>query len=279
MQWLSRGVRRTGLVAAAATGAIALGAAGTSGSSPAPPGADRFDTVVIDAGHGGEDMGARGADGTLEKELALDVARRLSKMLRSRELQVVMTRDGDQLVPLETRMAIANDARGDLFVSIHANASSDARIRGSEIFYRASRASDEAAAQVADRENAAFGDRSAARDLSRDPVLDVIGDMITNEYKSESSVFAKMAEQRLRGIRSTSSRGVKQAPFVVLTDVQMPSILVEVGFITNSEDVAMLRTDGTRDEISRAIADAVIEFARRHDFKRGLGAAMPGPGH
>jgi len=279
VQWLSRGVRRTRLTAAAAVGAIVLGGAGASGSSPAPPGADRFDTVVIDAGHGGEDKGARGADGALEKELVLDVARRLSKTLRSRELRVVMTRDDDRLVPLETRMAIANDARGDLFVSIHANAARDRRIRGSEIFYRASRASDEAAARVADRENAAFGGRSAAHDLTRDPVLDVIGDMIKNEYKTESSVFAKMAEQRMREIRSTSSRGVKQAPFVVLTDVQMPSILVEVGFITNREDAAALRTSGVRDEIARAIADAVVEFGRRHDLKRGLETAMPVSGH
>ena len=97
MQWVSRGVRRTRLAAAAtaAAGAIVLGVAGASRTSPLPPGADRFDTVVIDAGHGGEDRGAHGADGMLEKDLVLDVARRLSKKLRRRELRVVMTRDDD----------------------------------------------------------------------------------------------------------------------------------------------------------------------------------------
>ena len=101
----------------------------------ADEGVDRFDTVILDAGHGGSDDGALGPNGQLEKQVALDVTRALARRLRARGLRVVMTRSDDTFVPLEERTAIANDARGDLFVSIHANAARDARIHGSETYF------------------------------------------------------------------------------------------------------------------------------------------------
>ena len=251
----------------------ALSAAFGLADAPASASADRFDVVIIDAGHGGEDEGARGADGTLEKVLVLDVSKRLSAEIRRRGIAPVMTRADDSYVPLEERMGIANDARGDLFVSIHANSARDAKVRGTEVFHRSLEASDEAAEELAQRENAAFGAPAVERTQHSDPVLAVLGRLIVDEYEKESGVFAKMAEARLRDVGTMRSRGAKQAPFVVLTDVQMPSALVEIGFITNHEDVKVLRTRAVQEEIVNALADAIVEYGHRHDALRGLTAA------
>jgi N-acetylmuramoyl-L-alanine amidase len=146
-------LRRRGIALAVLAG-LALPAAGGRGAEA--PLIDRFDTVVIDAGHGGDDHGARGPRGLVEKDLVLDVARRLAARLRRGGLRVVMTRSDDRFVPLEERTAIANDARGDLFLSIHANAARDTDVRGIETFFLSLKASDDAAQRVAERENQAF---------------------------------------------------------------------------------------------------------------------------
>jgi N-acetylmuramoyl-L-alanine amidase len=232
---------------------------------------ERFDTVVLDAGHGGEDEGARGARGLVEKDLVLDVSRRLAKLLRKRSLHVVMTRDGDRFVPLEERFALANDARGDLFVSIHANAMRDADVGGIETFFLALDASDDEARRVASRENEAFATPASALQVD-DPLNAILGDLIESEYMRESNEFARLAQAGLAGEESGHSRGVKQAPFVVLQGVQMPSALVEIGFITNPKDASRLRSGKGRDRIAAALADAVMEFGRRFDTRRGVSA-------
>ncbi len=235
---------------------------------------DRFDTVVIDAGHGGEDEGARGPRGLLEKAVVLDVAHRLASRLGGNGLRIVMTRREDVFVPLEERFSIANDARGDLFVSIHANAARDADIRGSETYFLSLDASDDSAQRVADRENRAFGPAAAQRRVTRDPLVAILGDLMSTEHLHESSAFAHMAQTRLSRIDPATSRGVKQAPFVVLTGVQMPASLIEIGFITNRDDERMLRSGRGRDSIVAALAQAVLEYGRRHDALLGIGAAI-----
>lgn len=236
--------------------------------------ADRFDTVVIDAGHGGEDEGARGPRGLLEKEVVLDVARRLAARLDGNGLRIVMTRRSDVFVPLEERFSIANDARGDLFISVHANAARDASIRGTETFFLSLDASDASAQHVADRENQAFGAAAARRRVSHDPLVAILGDLMSSEHLQESNAFARMAQTRLSGIDAEMSRGVKQAPFVVLTGVQMPGSLIEIGFITNEADERMLRSGRGRDAIATALARAVLEYGRRHDARVGIGASI-----
>jgi N-acetylmuramoyl-L-alanine amidase len=246
----------------------------------ADPPADRFDTVVIDAGHGGEDRGARGAGGLLEKELVLDVARRLGGALRARGVRVVQTRDADRFVSLEERTSVANDAKGDLFVSIHANAARTRVPRGTETFFAALEPSDAAAREVAARENEAFAPASAAGAVGSDPFLALLGDLIATEHLAESSDFARLAQTRLAG-ESSVSRGVKQAPFVVLLGVQMPSALVEIGFVSNPEDEQRLATAARRERIAASLAEAVLEFGRRYDARRGVAgerSALPGPG-
>jgi N-acetylmuramoyl-L-alanine amidase len=231
--------------------------------------AERFDTVVIDAGHGGSDVGAKGFSGTLEKDVALAVARNLAARLRARGLKVVMTRDADVRVPLEQRTAIANDTRGDLFVSIHANASADASIHGSETYFLALEASDSAAAGVAQRENSAFAAEAGPEiDALSDPFIALLGDMISTEHLDESSAFAQRVQQEL-GRMPVKSRGVKQALFVVLSGVQMPAALVEIGFVTHrGDEVVMNGTDG-RKAIVDALEKAVVAFGQRYDARRG----------
>ena len=251
----------------AAVAALALAAA--PGGIAAE--AERFDTVVIDAGHGGSDVGARGFSGTFEKDIALAVARNLAVRLRARGLKVVMTRDADVRVPLEQRTAIANDTRGDLFVSIHANAAADTSIHGSETYFLALEASDSGAAGVAQRENSAFAAEAGPEiDALSDPFIALLGDMISTEHLDESSAFAQRVQHEL-GRMPVKSRGVKQALFVVLSGVQMPAALVEIGFVTHRGDEGVMNGTDGRKAIVAALEKAVVAFGERYDARRGQG--------
>jgi N-acetylmuramoyl-L-alanine amidase len=254
--------RRPRIAAAVTACAFAL-LPSSGGSQPRP---DRFDTVVIDAGHGGENHGARGAGGLLEKDLVLDVTLRLAKRLEARGIEVVLTRSDDRFVSLEERTSIANDARGDLFISIHANASRARNARGMETFFVSLEASDEAAQRIANLENQAFGGSEGVAKIAEDPLLGILGDLIATEHLVESQEFARLVQGKLANSRS---RGVKQAPFVVLMGVQMPAALVEIGFLTNPADERDLRSSTERDRLADGLVGAVGEFAERYDARRG----------
>jgi N-acetylmuramoyl-L-alanine amidase len=257
--------------------ALAAFPAAVSAASPAAPVAEgRFGTVVVDAGHGGGDHGARGPKGLLEKNLVLDVARRLVKRLSAQGLGVVMTRDADAFVPLEERTRIANDAAADLFVSIHANASSLRGVHGIETFFASLEATDESARALAQRENLAFG-ATAARAGEGDPLLAILGDLLATEHLADAQEFARMTQRRLATAEASRSRGVKQAPFVVLMGVHMPAVLVEVGFLTNSAEEGRLVGERERERIAGGLADAVAAFRRRQDARLGLADAAGGP--
>jgi len=270
-------VRRA--VAAAAAAALGAGLAWVAASA-VPTGArperalDRFDTVVIDAGHGGEDEGARGARGLVEKDLVLDVARRLADQLRQRGLRVVLTRDSDVFVALEKRTSLANDARGDLFISIHANSARSSSPRGIETYFASLEASDDAAREVAAYENRALGVRPQVP-VEIDPVAAILGDMTVNEHLRESSIFAKLAQRELAEMDSVPSRGVKQAPFVVLMGVRMPASLMEIGFLSNSKEEKGLRTPARRKAIAQALARAVSAFGEDRDKRYGAHPDVP----
>jgi N-acetylmuramoyl-L-alanine amidase len=239
------------------------------GAASADAGRDRFDVVIVDAGHGGEDHGARGRAGLLEKQLVLDVAERLARRLRALQLKVVLTRDDDEFVPLESRTSVANDARGDLFISIHANSAKSAGARGIETYFVSLEASDDLSKQVAARENEAF-DGSTPASLKLDPLSAILGDMAVNEHVRESNGFAKLAQAELAKVDPVPSRGVKQAPFVVLMGVRMPAALVEIGFLSNRDDERSLRTVERRDAIAAALGRAVASFRIEYDRRRGV---------
>jgi len=243
-------------------------------AAPAAPAAaaERFDTVVVDAGHGGDDHGAKGPRGLLEKDLVLDVARRLAKRLAAQDLAVVMTRAADRFVPLDERTRIANEAGADLFVSIHANASALNRVRGIETFFASLEATDESARALARRENLAFGE-AAARAGEIDPVRAILGDLLATEHLADAQEFARMTQRRLATGETSRSRGVKQAPFVVLMGVQMPAVLVEIGFLTNALEESRLAREPERERLAGGIADAVAAFKRRQDARLGVADA------
>ncbi len=229
--------------AAAATGTAAAAATGQ--------------TVVIDPGHGGADLGARGASGVLEKELTLAVSKRLAKLLRAQGVEVVLTRTSDAFVALSERTEIANRSHAALFVSIHANSAPDTQIAGSETYFLSLEASDDEAMRVAMTENDVFK-QEGTDDQSADVVGAILGDLIRTEHLRESSALAASIQRHLAELPG-ESRGVKQAPFVVLTGVNMPAALVEIGFITNPKEAARMGQRDRQDALAKALAAAIGE--------------------
>ncbi len=218
--------------------------------------------VVIDPGHGGAETGAVGPDGLLEKDVALDLARRLKNALqRDPTFSVVLTRDEDRLVPLDDRTAIANHNRADLFVSIHLNASRRKDAFGAETYFLSAKATDDEARNLAGLENAAaLGDGASAQEL-KDRGLDlVLWDLAQNQYLAESSALAEEVQREMNALTGTRDRGVRQAPFRVLMGATMPAILVEVGFITNRDEENRLEDSAYRDRIVEALVRAVRRF-------------------
>ncbi len=262
--------RRRGPVTAAlltVAACVALGSQGLAGADAVEP--DRFDTVILDAGHGGEDDGARGDGGLVEKDLVLDVARRLGERLEAAGYRVVHTRTEDRFVSLQERVAVANDARGDLFVSIHANAAKEKWVRGVETFFLSLEATDDAARELARAENQAF-EGMGLPTAPEDALLGILGDLMVSGHMVESNEFARMAQEALAEHDSAPSRGVKQAPFVVLMGVQMPACLVELGFLSNRHDERALGGKQRRQQAAEALARSVIRFAERYDARRGV---------
>ncbi len=236
---------------------LALGAVtATSASDVAPD--DRFDLVVIDPGHGGADYGARGASGIREKDLVLQVARRIGAALTAAKIEVVFTREEDVFVALPERSAIANRAHGDLYLSIHANSAKSGRARGPETYFLSVDASDEAAMRVAMMENDVFGQKGAVPD-SVDIVAGILGELIVSDHMRSSSEIAGTIQRNLARLNG-DSRGVKQAPFVVLMGVNMPAALVEIGFLTNHDEANRLRTQQYQDAIANAVTRAVRSY-------------------
>ena len=211
--------------------------------------------VVIDAGHGGRDTGTIGPTGLTEKELVIDVARRLKERIESEiGAEVVMTRDDDSFVPLETRTAMANQAEADLFISIHANASRSRSIRGVETYFLNFTTSNEGL-ELAARENA-----SSLRSISE--LQDIVSKIMLRDKVDESREFASHIQESLAKRKHFGrNRGVKQAPFVVLIGANMPSILAEISFISNPEDERMLKGTDRRQQIAEALFEGVISYS------------------
>ncbi len=234
-----------------------LGTVTTTFASDVAP-YDRFDLVVIDPGHGGADYGARGASGVREKDVVLQVARRIGASLIAAKIDVVFTREDDRFVALSERSAIANRAHGDLYLSIHANSAKSGRARGPETYFLSVDASDEAAMRVAMMENDIFGQEGAVLD-SADIVAGILGDLIISDHMRSSSEIAGAIQRNLARLNG-DSRGVKQAPFVVLMGVNMPAALIEIGFLTNPNEARRLRTQQYQDAIANAVARAVRSY-------------------
>ncbi|ADW67602.1 N-acetylmuramoyl-L-alanine amidase [Granulicella tundricola] len=223
--------------------------------------------IVIDAGHGGHDSGTLGVDGIQEKDVVLDVALRLGKLLHERlGAEIIYTRSDDTFIPLETRTAIANKAQADLFLSIHANSSQDETARGVETYYL-NFTSDPTALDVAARENAVSG--QSIHQLS-----DLVKKITLKDKIAESREFAGDVEGSLygglaKGNEGLKNRGVKKAPFVVLIGANMPSVLAEISFVTNGKDAAQLRRPEYRERVAESLYNGVAKY------ESGLGTKVP----
>ncbi|MFA5907614.1 MAG: N-acetylmuramoyl-L-alanine amidase [Vicinamibacterales bacterium] len=238
-------------------------------SSPAANGAGGFSMarqlglgvsrIVIDPGHGGHDPGVLGK-GMNEATLVLDVALRLEKLLAKEPgLEVVLTRRTDVYIPLEERTELANRQSADMFLSIHANASRNLAAKGIETFFLSFASSPEAEA-VAARENSA-----SAREMHQLP--DIIKAIALNNKLDESRDLANMVQESLiTGLRKSNkevrSRGVKKAPFVVLIGAAMPSVLAEISFVSNKQELSLLKTAAYKQKIAESLFNAVMRYRR-----------------
>lgn len=220
--------------------------------------------IVIDPGHGGEDPGTLGNGKLKEKDIVLDIGMRLANILGARSgCETILTRRGDYFVSLRKRKRMANESGGHLFVSIHANSAPNRKASGSEVFFVSPRgASDQAARELADRENACDLVGGVSPDAG-DDVLSILVDLKMSDSVQKSSDLASLMASRLRQ-SGVSDCVVKQAGFLVLKSLAMPSVLVEVGFLTNSSDVKKLATKSHRQAYAECLAEAVDSYFDRY---------------
>jgi N-acetylmuramoyl-L-alanine amidase len=246
-------------------------------SRPAEPaararqGATTLRTIVLDAGHGGHDSGAVGPGGLMEKELVLEVTKRVARMLTDRlGVKVLLSRDGDHFVTLRDRTSFANRERADLFVSIHANAHRVVASEGVEVYFLSSEATDNAARQVAAAENSVVQFEKAANGGAAgrsEIVKTILWELAQSEFQSESSRLAETVLDSMTDSLRIPNRGVKQAGFYVLGGAAMPAILIEIGFVTNPKEEKRLKDSRYRDEIARAIVSGLGDYKRAWDLR------------
>ncbi len=215
--------------------------------------------IVIDAGHGGHDTGTIGPNGLMEKDLCLDVALRLGKMIEAGlpGAEVVYTRSDDTFIPLEERTNIANQAKADLFISIHANSSPDSSARGVETYYLNFSPSSEAMA-VAARENATA--QSSVHDLESLVQRIARNEKIEESRELASDIQDSLAARLQRVNKSIRNRGVRKAPFVVLIGANMPSVLAEISFISNPADEGTLAKPDGREHVAEGLYKGIEAY-------------------
>ena len=244
---------------------------------PAPPPAGLGPrTVVLDPGHGGEEVGAQGPAGTLEKDVTLAIARRVRAGLAdSLGLQVFLTRDRDQAVSLDDRTAVANNYKADLFVSIHANASRAASVRGSEVYFLSYQASDDESRRVA-AEEGGFSLPEEATAPASDLAL-ILWDMAQAQHLEDSSALASRVQEELAEVTGSQGRGVKQAPFRVLVGAAMPAILVEVAFLSHPEEEKLLVSEPHQARIAAALVRGIARYLRERGVRDEAAPAFGAP--
>ena len=215
-----------------------------------------------------------GPKGTREKDIALNIAKELAKLIRKdKQFKVVMTRDRDETVTLQERADIANKAKGDLFISIHANSSLKKHVRGWNVFFLAQAKNDSARA-VAQFENSAFFKDQLGSDPDRnkkngrtydDPILNILNEMIMTEFQTESHDFAMMVDREFRRNIKIPARGVDQAGFYVLNMVFAPSVLVESGFISNKSEEKLLKKKDYQKKVAKSVYNAIKRFKAKYE--------------
>jgi N-acetylmuramoyl-L-alanine amidase len=212
-------------------------------------------TIALDPGHGGEDAGVKGTDGASEKEMTLAIARRAKGVIEARlGLRVLLTRDEDRSVAIDERTAIANNNKADLFISLHANASMRKTTSGATIYY--------AAFDRSVSQNAATGgvDRVPTFNGGAREIELVLWDFAQTRHLDQSAAFATVLEQQMRDRVPLASPAVDRAALRVLESANMPAILIEVGYLTNPDQAALMRTDAFHATLVQSLFEAVVRF-------------------
>lgn len=227
----------------------------------------KLDRIVLDAGHGGKDPGAIGPGGLLEKDVVLDITKRVGRIIEQElpEVEVVYTRTTDVFLELQERTKLANEKNGKLFVSIHANSNPNRSVRGFETYLLRPGRTEEAV-EVAERENSVIKYEESTEIYQRyDNETLILATMMQSAFMKESEDFASLVQEGLGEYVPSRNRGVKQAGFYVLVGASMPNILVEVGFMSNSREANQLSDGDHRQKVARGIFNGIVEFKKKYD--------------
>jgi N-acetylmuramoyl-L-alanine amidase len=221
--------------------------------------------ICLDPGHGGTDLGAVGRSKLMEKDITLKVAKKLKKIIELKlGFRVVMTRDKDEEVSLNSRVAQANNQKAQLFVSIHVNSSFRKAASGPETYYVSLNATDQDAFQLSQKENSVFKEE-INKLASNDELKMILWDMAQNEYIKESARLADFIQYELNILMHTRNRGVKQAPFRVLMRAAMPAVLVEIAFVSNSGEEKKLADDTFLDSVATTLYNGIAKYVYYHN--------------
>jgi N-acetylmuramoyl-L-alanine amidase len=236
--------------------------------------------VIIDPGHGGSDPGACARGGIKEKNLVLELSKLIAREIESHDgFKAVLTRKGDYNVGLPRRIQIARNHGGHCFVSVHANAHRSSRPRGFEVYFLSvGGATDKNAEAVAERENLLLEMGNEGRDMT-DDVQSILFDLTRNDCMRKSSILADDIAARMRRSSAYPFRGIKQANFVVLRSIAMPSVLVECLFLSNKKDIRLLKKRSVLEDMASRVADGVVSFLREHPPSDDAIAARTGLTH
>jgi len=224
--------------------------------------AKKLRTIVIDPGHGGTEVGAKGKFGHVEKDVTLAIALKLKALIeKNLSFGVVLTRDKDVDVPVENRAAVANNVKADLFISIHTNGSRQKAAEGSETFFLSlGPTPDEETRRLAYLENNGSRIDDHVDKRSEDDVKMILWDMAQAAYIRQSSQLADLIQAELNSLLGTRNRGIKQAPFKVLTGVACPAVLIEAAFISNPDEERKLATDQFQASVAEAIFRGLSKY-------------------
>jgi len=246
-------------------------------AAPPPPAVPAL-TIVVDPGHGGTETGAVGPGGLQEKDVTLQIARRVAAAIpRVVASRVVLTRDTDSAISLDDRTSLANHEKAGLFLSLHANSSRATGAHGSETYYLSLESSDRLASEAARRENQPVPGSTPLPGSATNPDLDfILWDLAQSAHLNESSRLAEAIQRELNVVSKTENRGIKQAPFRVLAGATMPAVLVEVGFISHPDEEKQLRSATFQENVASAIATAVGEFFAKRPGTAPVSGPTPG---